>query len=104
MNSIECLWGVIKRDFKSRMIQHKHVTISQKNFENLLQESLEDITVEAQHAAARHNNRHFLHQCLGDLLLAMEHGEGVELDSDSNLQNDQLSISEGEVESEEQNS
>ena len=36
MNSIECLWGVIKRDFKSRMIEHKHVTISQKNFEGLL--------------------------------------------------------------------
>jgi len=61
MNSIECLWDVIKRDFKSRLIQHKLVTIGQVHFEKLLQESLDAITPEAQQAAALHNNRHFMH-------------------------------------------
>ena len=36
MNSIESLWGVIKRDFKARLIMNKFVTISQPKFSALL--------------------------------------------------------------------
>ena len=46
--------------------------LEQKDFELLLQESLNSISAETQAHAARFNNRYFLHRVIGDELAAME--------------------------------
>ena len=68
LNSIEPLWSVIKRDFKSCAESRNMVRMQQVDFQNLLQECLNHITPEVQSKAARHNNRAYLHQCMGDMI------------------------------------
>jgi transposase len=66
LNPIEALWGIIKRDFKQRLMLTKHIVKEQPQFQELLQCSLDDVTPEAQQKAARSNHRAFLYQVLGD--------------------------------------
>jgi transposase len=68
LNSIEPLWSVIKRDFKSCAESRNMVRMQQEDFHTLLQECLDHITPEVQSKAARHNNRAYLHQCMGDMI------------------------------------
>jgi transposase len=68
LNSIEALWSVIKRDFKSSAESRNMVRMQQQDFHDLLQECLNRITPEVQSHAARHNNRNYLHQCMGDMI------------------------------------
>jgi transposase len=42
-NCIEALWSVIKRDFKKRVLDLRDVVISDAQFRNLLQDSLNAI-------------------------------------------------------------
>ena len=44
------------------------VRMQQEDFHTLLQECLDHITPEVQSKAARHNNRAYLHQCMGDMI------------------------------------
>jgi len=44
LNSIEALWSVIKRDFKSRAETLTMVRMSQEEFEDLLKQCLDDVT------------------------------------------------------------
>ncbi len=67
-NSIEALWGWVKRDVKKRMAFKKFVNVKQHQFEKLLQECLNSITYEMQSRAAMMNNRDFLHRILGQCL------------------------------------
>ena len=46
LNPIEALWGIIKRDFKKRLMQTKHIVKEQTQFKELLQCSLDAITPE----------------------------------------------------------
>lgn len=46
LNSIEALWGIIKRMVKKRLIDYKLVTLTQKDFEEILQECLDSVGVE----------------------------------------------------------
>jgi transposase len=48
LNPIEALWGIIKRDFKQRLMQTKHIVKEQPQFRELLQASLDAITPEVQ--------------------------------------------------------
>jgi len=66
LNPIEALWGIIKRDFKQRLMLTKHIVKEQPQFQELLQCSLDDVTPEAQQKAARSNHRAFLYQVLGN--------------------------------------
>ena len=68
LNSIEALWSVIKRDFKQRAESMKMVRMQQEEFEELLQSCLDDVTPRQQSEAALRNNRHYLHQCIEDLI------------------------------------
>jgi len=74
LNPIEALWGIIKRDFKQRLMLTKHIVKEQPQFQELLQCSLDDVTPEAQQKAARSNHRAFLYQVLGNTF--DEHLEG----------------------------
>ena len=69
-NSIEALWGWVKRDVKKRMAQSRLIkkTLRQKEFEVLLQQCLDSITVEQQAHAARQNNREFMFRILGECI------------------------------------
>jgi hypothetical protein len=68
LNSIEALWGIIKRMVKKRLIDYKLVTLTQNDFEEILQECLDSVGVEVQQAAAQYNNRGFVHRCLEKML------------------------------------
>ena len=68
LNAIEPLWSVLKRDFKSRMLEHRVYKVEQSDFRRILWDTLESITVEQQKHAARHNNRKFLLRCIDELL------------------------------------
>jgi hypothetical protein len=68
LNPIEALWGIIKRDFKQRLMQTKHIVKEQAQFQELLQSSLDAITPEVQQKAARSNHRAYLYQVLGNTL------------------------------------
>ena len=68
VNSIEALWSIIKRSFKQRAEAQNMVRMGQEEFEELLQGCLDDITPMQQSNAALKNNRHYLHQCIGDLI------------------------------------
>lgn len=68
LNPIEALWGIIKRDFKQRLMQTKHIVKEQLQFKELLESSLEAITPEVQQKAARSNHRAFMYQVLGNRL------------------------------------
>lgn len=68
LNSIEALWSVIKRNFKQAAEAHNHVRMQQEEFEELLQACLDEVTPLQQSNAALKNNRHYLHQCLDDLI------------------------------------
>jgi transposase len=46
LNSIEALWGIIKRKVKKQLVDHKLVTLSQHHFDSILQECLDSIQVE----------------------------------------------------------
>ena len=46
LNAIEPLWSVLKRDFKSRMLEHRSFPVEEHFFRKLLWESLESITVD----------------------------------------------------------
>ena len=46
LNSIEALWGIVKRNVKKQMIAHKLVTLQQKHFEVILQGCLDSVQVE----------------------------------------------------------
>ena len=67
-NSIEALWGWIKRDVKKRLVFRKFEELTQPQFTQLLSESLGAITYEQQANAARYNNREFLHRTLGECI------------------------------------
>jgi len=60
LNSIECLWSVIKRDFKRRLAELKFEKLDQNQFSAILTKSLNAITAEQQSKAANTNNRDFL--------------------------------------------
>ena len=36
LNSIEALWGIVKRSVKKQLIKHKLVTLTQVNFDKIL--------------------------------------------------------------------
>ena len=63
-NSIEALWGWIKRDVKRRLVFRKFDQLSQEQFQEILKESLGTITYDIQANAARYNNRNFLFRTL----------------------------------------
>ena len=46
LNPIEALWGIIKRDFRKRLMMTKHIVKQQPEFRQLLQDSLDAITPE----------------------------------------------------------
>jgi transposase len=48
LNSIEALWGIIKRKVKKCLIENKLVTLTQKHFELILQGCLDSIEEEVQ--------------------------------------------------------
>ena len=66
-NCIEALWSVIKRDFKRRVLDLRQVLISEGQFRDLLQASVDAIVPKVQKSAARSNNRGFMHLILGKL-------------------------------------
>jgi transposase len=68
LNAIEPLWSVLKRDFKTRMLEHRVYKVEEADFRRILWETLESITGEQQKHAARHNNRKFLLRCIEELL------------------------------------
>jgi hypothetical protein len=68
LNAIEALWSVLKRNVKQQLVMRKLVNITQAQFEVLLQGCLDNIRQEVQQAAAKHNNRHFILQCLDTLI------------------------------------
>jgi transposase len=63
-NSIEALWGCVKRAFKQRVNAQAGV-VQQLEFQAILQEVLDAVTPEQQAAAALTNNRDFLFRLLG---------------------------------------
>ena len=46
LNPIEALWGIVKRDFRKRLMMTKHIVKQQPEFRQLLQDSLDAITPE----------------------------------------------------------
>jgi transposase len=48
LNSIEALWGIVKRKVKKHLVEFKLVTLTQKHFERILQECLDSVSVEVQ--------------------------------------------------------
>ena len=48
LNPIEALWGIIKRDFRKRLMMTKHIVKQQPEFRQLLQDSLDAIKPEVQ--------------------------------------------------------
>jgi len=76
LNSIECLWSVIKRDFKRRLAEVKFEKLNQQNCKQILQASLNAITPETQATAAVNNNRQFLDRIWG-MILADEKGSPI---------------------------
>ena len=48
LNPIEALWGIIKKDFRKRLMETKHIVKKQPEFKQLLQDSLDAITPEVQ--------------------------------------------------------
>ena len=79
LNSIECLWSVIKKDFKRRLALVKFEKLDQTKFANMLQKSLDMITTEVQAKAASQNNREFLERIWNRELQALRDrgGEGA---------------------------
>jgi transposase len=69
LNPIEALWGIIKRDFRKRLMMTKHIVKQQPEFRQLLQDSLDAITPEVQQRAAKTNHRGYMYKVLGDRLL-----------------------------------
>ena len=67
-NSIEALWGWVKRDVKCRMAFRKYDNLTQEQFLEILKESLGSISYEFQANAARYNNREFLHRTLNECI------------------------------------
>jgi hypothetical protein len=65
-NSIEALWGWVKRGFKERINAQAGV-VQQEQFQAILQEVLDAVTPEMQAAAARGNNRDYLFKLLGTM-------------------------------------
>ena len=63
-NSIEPLWSVIKRRFKSKLVAETDIKIDQSKFQMLLTETLESVTPEEARRAAASNNRNFLYNML----------------------------------------
>lgn len=43
LNSIESLWGIIKRNVKKQLVAHKLVTLTQKHFDSILQYCLDSV-------------------------------------------------------------
>jgi hypothetical protein len=72
LNAIEALWSVLKRNVKQQLVRRKLVNITQAQFEVLLQGCLDNIRQEVQQAAAKHNNRNFILQCLDTLIEEQE--------------------------------
>ena len=70
LNSIECLWSVIKKDFKQRLATVKFDKLAQTEFSQLLQKSLNSVTLKMQADAARNNNREFLERIWSQELAA----------------------------------
>ena len=68
LNSIEALWGIVKRKVKKYLVEFKLVTLTQNHFETILQECLDSVSMEVQQAAAQYNNRGFVHKCLEKML------------------------------------
>ena len=68
LNSIESLWSIIKGNIKTRLVQATYKTITQKEFENIMQECVDAVTPQKQANAARYNNRDFIHRQLSDYL------------------------------------
>ena len=77
LNSIEALWGIVKRKVKKTLIDFKLVTLTQNHFETILQECLDSVSSEVQQAAAQHNNRGFVLKCLENILA----GEPAKIES-----------------------
>ena len=71
LNSIECLWSVIKRDFRRRLALVKFEKLDQTMFGKMLQKSLDMITSEMQAKAATQNNREFLERIWSQELVAL---------------------------------
>ena len=68
LNSIEALWGIVKRKVKKYLVEFKLVTLTQNHFETILQECLDSVSMEVQQAVAQYNNRGFVHKCLEKML------------------------------------
>jgi len=64
LNSIECLWSVVKRSVKRELQLNKDINLNQEQFEQLVQKCLDQVTGEQQKFAAKHNNRQFIFDTL----------------------------------------
>ena len=67
-NCIEALWGVLKKDFKRRVLEQRKVEISDDLFRQLLEESLNAVKPKVQQHAARYNNRGYMHLITGKVM------------------------------------
>jgi hypothetical protein len=70
-NSIEALWGCIKREVKHRLTLAQG-KLEQLQFQKILEDVCDAITPEVQARAADTNNRDYLYRLLGDII---EHPE-----------------------------
>lgn len=66
-NSIEALWGCIKRNVKNKLAEVPGI-LEQSQFQRILENVYDSITPEQQAKAAYHNNRNFLYKLIGDII------------------------------------
>ena len=64
MNSIECLWSFYKLKFRQAIVKKEWNVRTQEEFEGLLSQVEQQVTVERMKSAAFHNNRDYLKQVL----------------------------------------
>ena len=67
LNSIESLWSVVKGDIKKQLLHYRQTQMTQDEFRSVINGALGRVTPLQQQRAARHNNRHFIHQVLTEI-------------------------------------
>ena len=68
LNSIESLWSQVKKSLKARLVESSYKTLTQSDFEKLMQESVDEVTPAQQKQAARFNNRDFIYRQISEYL------------------------------------
>ena len=89
LNSIESLWSIVKGKIKLRLISSSHKTLTQQDFEAIMQSCLDQITPAQQKQAARYNNREFIHRMITEYLSPPVRSEEEALRSVNQLRNQQ---------------